>query len=183
MGKLFGTDGVRGVANVELDQIYHQDQAQPINCTYTFPLLNHALKASGTFWLYAAICVLGYVVDLSNLARHLVHERLDLAHRLVERLGTARHVALAVDVQHQQADVPLGRHRLGGADDGAGVGGADNGAGVAVLHRQFPRRHAEGQGRLDLSAPKRVLHGTPALPGFAQQAGVPLRGPEARHDL
>jgi SP family sugar porter-like MFS transporter len=35
--------------------------------TYTFPLLNHALKASGTFWLYAAICVLGFVFIKARL--------------------------------------------------------------------------------------------------------------------
>lgn len=29
--------------------------------TYTFPLLNHLLKASGTFWLYGAICLMGFV--------------------------------------------------------------------------------------------------------------------------
>ena len=29
--------------------------------TYTFPLLNARLGAAGTFWLYAAICVLGFV--------------------------------------------------------------------------------------------------------------------------
>jgi SP family sugar porter-like MFS transporter len=28
--------------------------------TYTFPLLNDSLNASGTFWLYGAICVLGF---------------------------------------------------------------------------------------------------------------------------
>jgi SP family sugar porter-like MFS transporter len=28
--------------------------------TYTFPLLNQVLKASGTFWLYGIICVLGF---------------------------------------------------------------------------------------------------------------------------
>jgi SP family sugar porter-like MFS transporter len=28
--------------------------------TYTFPLLNNMLKASGTFWLYGFICVLGF---------------------------------------------------------------------------------------------------------------------------
>jgi SP family sugar porter-like MFS transporter len=28
--------------------------------TYTFPLLNKLLKASGTFWLYGLICVLGF---------------------------------------------------------------------------------------------------------------------------
>jgi SP family arabinose:H+ symporter-like MFS transporter len=35
--------------------------------TYTFPLLNHALKASGTFWLYAGICVLGFIFIKARL--------------------------------------------------------------------------------------------------------------------
>jgi len=35
--------------------------------TYTFPLLNRALKASGTFWLYAAICILGFVFIKAKL--------------------------------------------------------------------------------------------------------------------
>lgn len=30
--------------------------------TYTFPFLNRALGASGTFWIYAAVCALGFVV-------------------------------------------------------------------------------------------------------------------------
>lgn len=29
--------------------------------TYTFPILNSALDASGTFWVYSGICVLGFV--------------------------------------------------------------------------------------------------------------------------
>lgn len=29
--------------------------------TYTFPLLNHSLGPAGTFWIYAAICVAGFV--------------------------------------------------------------------------------------------------------------------------
>jgi SP family arabinose:H+ symporter-like MFS transporter len=29
--------------------------------TYTFPLLNAKLGAAGTFWLYAAICLAGFV--------------------------------------------------------------------------------------------------------------------------
>jgi sugar porter (SP) family MFS transporter len=29
--------------------------------TYTFPFLNHALGTSGTFWIYACICALGFV--------------------------------------------------------------------------------------------------------------------------
>ncbi|GHT62207.1 MFS transporter [Bacteroidia bacterium] len=35
--------------------------------TYTFPLLNNALKASGTFWLYGIICTLGYIYIYKNL--------------------------------------------------------------------------------------------------------------------
>jgi len=29
--------------------------------TYTFPLLNEEFGAAGTFWLYAGICVLGFL--------------------------------------------------------------------------------------------------------------------------
>jgi MFS family permease len=29
--------------------------------TYTFPILNAKLGSAGTFWLYAAICVLGFI--------------------------------------------------------------------------------------------------------------------------
>jgi sugar porter (SP) family MFS transporter len=35
--------------------------------TYTFPILNKMLKASGTFWLYAIICVAGFVFILKKL--------------------------------------------------------------------------------------------------------------------
>jgi len=35
--------------------------------TYTFPLLNHLLKASGTFWLYSIICLAGFFYILSQL--------------------------------------------------------------------------------------------------------------------
>ncbi len=35
--------------------------------TYTFPLLNNLLKASGTFWLYGLICVLGFWFILKKL--------------------------------------------------------------------------------------------------------------------
>jgi len=34
---------------------------------YTFPLLNKLLKASGTFWLYAAICFAGFLFILKKL--------------------------------------------------------------------------------------------------------------------
>jgi MFS transporter, SP family, arabinose:H+ symporter len=35
--------------------------------TYTFPLLNQLLKASGTFWLYGCICLLGFLFILNRL--------------------------------------------------------------------------------------------------------------------
>ena len=35
--------------------------------TYTFPMLNAKLGSAGTFWLYAAICVLGFVFILLKL--------------------------------------------------------------------------------------------------------------------
>ena len=35
--------------------------------TYTFPLLNQLLKASGTFWLYGVICLLGFFFILRRL--------------------------------------------------------------------------------------------------------------------
>jgi len=35
--------------------------------TYTFPLLNNLLKASGTFWLYGIICLLGFLFILRKL--------------------------------------------------------------------------------------------------------------------
>lgn len=35
--------------------------------TYTFPLLNKVLKASGTFWLYGIICILGFWFIMKKL--------------------------------------------------------------------------------------------------------------------
>lgn len=35
--------------------------------TYTFPLLNHALGSYGTFWIYSAICVAGFVYFIRTL--------------------------------------------------------------------------------------------------------------------
>jgi hypothetical protein len=35
--------------------------------TYTFPLRNRALGPAGTFWAYAAICLLGFVFILLRL--------------------------------------------------------------------------------------------------------------------
>lgn len=35
--------------------------------TYTFPILNKWLMASGTFWLYAMICLAGFVFILKKV--------------------------------------------------------------------------------------------------------------------
>ena len=35
--------------------------------TYTFPILNNALNASGTFWLYSAICLFGFIYLFKKL--------------------------------------------------------------------------------------------------------------------
>jgi sugar porter (SP) family MFS transporter len=35
--------------------------------TYTFPILNKAMNASGTFWLYALICIAGFIFILKRL--------------------------------------------------------------------------------------------------------------------
>jgi predicted MFS family arabinose efflux permease len=35
--------------------------------TYTFPILNKLLNASGTFWLYAFICLSGFLYILKKL--------------------------------------------------------------------------------------------------------------------
>jgi SP family sugar porter-like MFS transporter len=35
--------------------------------TYTFPILNQLLKASGTFWLYGIICLLGFLFIFRKL--------------------------------------------------------------------------------------------------------------------
>jgi SP family arabinose:H+ symporter-like MFS transporter len=35
--------------------------------TYTFPLLNSLLRASGTFWLYGSVCLIGFIFILKKL--------------------------------------------------------------------------------------------------------------------
>jgi SP family sugar porter-like MFS transporter len=35
--------------------------------TYTFPILNEHLKASGTFWVYGGICIAGFLFIRSRL--------------------------------------------------------------------------------------------------------------------
>ena len=61
-------------------------------------------------------------------------------------------------------------------------GSLDHRTGPAVLHRQLPRWHAQGQGQ-DLPPPRRLLHGDPALPRFPEQAGLPDHRTEARRNL
>ena len=34
--------------------------------TYSFPILNNALGSYGTFWIYAAICLCGYIYFLKR---------------------------------------------------------------------------------------------------------------------
>jgi SP family sugar porter-like MFS transporter len=51
--------------------------------TYTFPLLNKILKASGTFWLYAFICVLGFLFILRKLPETKGKSLEDIEHDLV----------------------------------------------------------------------------------------------------
>jgi SP family sugar porter-like MFS transporter len=54
--------------------------------TYTFPKLNRHLGAAGTFWLYAAICVVGFIFiklklpetkgkSLEEIEKELVNKR------------------------------------------------------------------------------------------------------------
>jgi hypothetical protein len=48
----------------------HKAYIWTISCfilTYSFPLLNAKLGAARTFWLYAGICVLGFVFIKSKL--------------------------------------------------------------------------------------------------------------------
>ncbi|MDR1407008.1 MAG: MFS transporter, partial [Tannerella sp.] len=35
--------------------------------TYTFPVMNESLKASGTFWVYGGICIAGFLFIRSRL--------------------------------------------------------------------------------------------------------------------
>lgn len=52
--------------------------------TYTFPLLNMVLKASGTFWLYGFICVLGFWFILKKLPETKGKSLEDIEHELVD---------------------------------------------------------------------------------------------------
>jgi SP family arabinose:H+ symporter-like MFS transporter len=51
--------------------------------TYTFPLLNQLLKASGTFWLYGFICILGFWFILKRLPETRGKSLEEIEHELI----------------------------------------------------------------------------------------------------
>ena len=53
--------------------------------TYTFPLLNKVLGASGTFWLYGFICVLGFWFILKKLPETKGKSLEEIEHELVNK--------------------------------------------------------------------------------------------------
>ena len=53
--------------------------------TYTFPLLNQLLKASGTFWLYGSICVLGFWFILKKLPETKGKSLEEIEHELINK--------------------------------------------------------------------------------------------------
>jgi MFS transporter, SP family, arabinose:H+ symporter len=52
--------------------------------TYTFPLLNQLLKASGTFWLYGCICLLGFMFIFRRLPETKGKSLEEIEHELTE---------------------------------------------------------------------------------------------------
>ncbi len=56
--------------------------------TYTFPLFNDALKASGTFWLYGIICLAGWVFIRSRLVETKGKSLEEIEHMLFEEHST-----------------------------------------------------------------------------------------------
>jgi SP family arabinose:H+ symporter-like MFS transporter len=52
--------------------------------TYTFPLLNQLLKASGTFWLYGFICLLGFLFILKRLPETKGKSLEEIEHELIK---------------------------------------------------------------------------------------------------
>lgn len=52
--------------------------------TYTFPLLNEGFGAAGTFWLYAAICILGFLFILKKLPETKGKSLEEIENELVE---------------------------------------------------------------------------------------------------
>ena len=53
--------------------------------TYTFPLLNQMLKASGTFWLYGVICILGFWFIFKKLPETRGKTLEEIEHELVKK--------------------------------------------------------------------------------------------------
>jgi SP family sugar porter-like MFS transporter len=51
--------------------------------TYTFPLLNQLFKASGTFWLYGFICILGFWFILKRLPETKGKSLEEIEHELI----------------------------------------------------------------------------------------------------
>jgi MFS family permease len=52
--------------------------------TYTFPILNAGLGSAGTFWLYAAICVAGFLFILRKLPETKGKSLEDIERQLVD---------------------------------------------------------------------------------------------------
>jgi SP family sugar porter-like MFS transporter len=52
--------------------------------TYTFPFLNNALGTAGTYWLYAGICFIGFVVILKKLPETKGKSLEDIERELVD---------------------------------------------------------------------------------------------------
>ena len=52
--------------------------------TYTFPLLNQLLKASGTFWLYGFICLLGFLFIIKKLPETKGKSLEEIEHELIK---------------------------------------------------------------------------------------------------
>lgn len=55
--------------------------------TYTFPILNRWLQASGTFWLYGAICAIGFFFLLARLPETKGESLEEIEKKLVRRPG------------------------------------------------------------------------------------------------
>jgi SP family arabinose:H+ symporter-like MFS transporter len=53
--------------------------------TYTFPLLNKVLKASGTFWVYGFICILGFLFILKRLPETKGKSLEEIEHELTKK--------------------------------------------------------------------------------------------------
>jgi SP family sugar porter-like MFS transporter len=53
--------------------------------TYTFPLLNQVLKASGTFWVYGFICILGFLFILKKLPETKGKSLEEIEHELTKK--------------------------------------------------------------------------------------------------